>query len=122
MRSLLIDNVPLASIDASEIAPILDSLCPGIPAGISADVMAVPSMVPASACAALRTAVDATHSVERDTVDGAEDHQLNLTADELVAIVGSACVDGILAAARQLDVRQGGSGARLKRPERGQAK
>lgn len=106
LRALLVDNAHPDSVPASEIN--LDSLLLGMPMGESSDATTLPGFLDSNSCAALRAAVDEQHDHERDTVDGAEDLQLNLTSDDLAALVGSDQVEAILAAGRTLDAQRGG--------------
>ena len=80
--------------------------------GSATDAMQLSGLLDGRACAALRAAVDAEHERACDTVDGASDHQRNLSPDELREIVGDAASDAIVSAARRLDVQRGGSGTR----------
>lgn len=48
--------------------------------------------LPSNNCAALRAAVDAEHQEKCDSVDGAPDHQLNVSRDGLEALVGADAV------------------------------
>jgi hypothetical protein len=112
LRALLVDNVSPDTIDAAALSAQLDALPLGLPAGGKTDAMAVAGLLDPAQCAALRDAVDGRHEHELDTVDGADDLQLNLSADELAALVGAEAVASIHGVAHALDVQRGGSGAR----------
>ena len=113
LRRLLVDNAPPASIDASSLAASLPFLPLSLPMGSWTDILRKDGLLDAAGCAALRAAVDERGlETAGDTVDGAADHQLNLSTDELSQLLGPARVEAILAAGRELDVRRGGKGVR----------
>ena len=70
------------------------------------------SFLPEALCARLRHKVDHIVAMEHDTVDGADDYQLNLNADELSALLGEDIAAKISEVARGLDLKRGGSGQR----------
>ena len=113
LRKLLVENAPIAAeLSAAAIEACLEFVPLGLPPGRSTDAMTHQRLLDPPTCAALRDAVESRHDHERDTVDGAEDIQLNLSCDELEAIIGSVRINAIVEAARALDVRRGGSGKR----------
>ena len=109
LRQLLLDG---GDISPQAVRNALPALHVALPIGTNAHVLTREGLLSVSACAALRAAIDARVSVERDTVDGAADYQLNLSVDELVALVGAESVAAILAVGRELDLTSGGSGRR----------
>ena len=113
LRALLVDGASTASVHAGEVLqaalPTLPSL---LPVGSASDVLQRPALLSPASCEALRTAVESGAGLERDTVDGAEDQQLNLSTEELIDLIGCEAVDAILGAGRELDLKRGGSGRR----------
>ena len=112
LRSLLVDNAPTYSVDAAALAAALPFLPLDMPMGSAADVVSMTGLIDTKGCAALRGAVDARRDEVFDSVDGSADHQLNLSESELEELIGSEQLDAIRQAARDLDLRCGGSGAR----------
>lgn len=105
-RALLVDGADPSTVPAEE---VMRTLGGGVAAACFAtDVVTLPRLLCRSACEALAAAVDAEHDCIRDTVDGAPDCQLNLTCEELSALIGAAHVEAIAAVARALDLRGGG--------------
>lgn len=109
LRQLLLDGGDISPQAARNALPALHV---ALPIGTNSHVLTREALLSASACVALRSAIDSRASVERDSVDGAADYQLNLGMDELVALVGAESVDAILAVGRELDLNSGGSGRR----------
>ena len=103
LKRLLVENAETSSIAPADLASALPFLPLALPMGSAADVVSVDQFIDADGCAALRNAVD-EHGLDAigDTVDGAADHQLNLTSDELVGLLGSSQVERIVAAAVDL--------------------
>ena len=62
----------------------------------------------AAECQRLRGAVDAGQTTNRDTVDGAPDHQLNLNGSAFAAVVGAEAAGRVDRVARDFAVRMGG--------------
>lgn len=56
----------------------------------------------ASGCAALRQLVDADRNVERDSVDGKSQHQLNIGAEQLITLIGRSEVESLWRLADEL--------------------
>ena len=113
LRALIADNAPPASIEPSALAAAMPFLPLGeIPMGTASDVLDHPRLIDTIACASLRAAVDAQRGAVCDTVDGAADHQLNLSEDELSQHIGAAQLQALHEAARAIDLRTGGSGKR----------
>ena len=112
LRSLLVDNLPPENVDGAALAEAMSCLPLAVPMGRASDVLCKPGLLDAASCAALRTAVDERGlDTDYDTVDGVADHQLNMTPDELSALIGKAQLEAIIAAGRELDMWRGGSGS-----------
>ena len=62
----------------------------------------------AAECQRLRGAVDAGQTTNRDTVDGAPDHQLNLNKSAFAAVVGAEAAGRVDLVAKDFAVRMGG--------------
>jgi len=60
--------------------------------GSAADIESVPKALQTNACSALREAVDEASFSALDSVDGCTDYQLNLSRQDLEALVGPAAV------------------------------
>ena len=58
-------------------------------------VVRVPGLLPPAACARLRAAVDAERQQKCDSVDGAPDHQLNLSPRRLEQLIGSEAAEAL---------------------------
>jgi len=58
-------------------------------------VVRVPGLLPPAACARLRAAVDAERQQKCDSVDGAPDHQLNLSPARLEQLIGSEAAEAL---------------------------
>ena len=113
LRALLVQNAPPESVNAADIAASIEDLLLGMPMGRASDAHTLPGLLDARCCEVLRDAVDSQHEHERDTVDGAEDLQLNLTYDALAALVGADRVEAVVAAGRDLDAQRGGRSREL---------
>lgn len=89
--------------------------CPPALDATSADVAHVPGLVSPAGCAALRAAADALYlgtfdhgdmeKVAADSIDALPDHQLDLSTDRLIALIGADAVDAILALPSQIGER-----------------
>ena len=112
LRALIVDNADPETVDAAELASALSFLPLEMPMGCSDDVISHKGLIDDDGCAALRAAVDAKRGTVVDTVDGAADHQLNLTTEELALHIGKAQLEAVRSVARSLDVQTGGSGQR----------
>lgn len=96
LRKLLVDGVsadtvsPAAVFRALKLSPQLYRAARiGMEGAPSEMVHTATGVLIPAVCASLRAAVDADRTTGRDTVDGAPDHQLNLTPDALEALVGT---------------------------------
>ena len=96
LRKLLVDGVsadtvtPAAIFRALKLSPQLYRAARiGMEGAPSEMVHTATGVLTPAVCASLRAAVDADRTTGRDTVDGAPDHQLNLTPDALEALVGA---------------------------------
>ena len=95
-RRLLLLGEPPESVAAED---LITELClpphvraaarRGLESAADAAVMTRDGVLPDEACAKLRAAVDAEQQARHDTVDGAPDHQLNMSRDRLDALIGS---------------------------------
>ena len=112
LRALLADGAPPSSVCASELREALPHLPLSMPMGVAGDVLQKPNLIGRAGCAALRAALDAGCDQQGDSVDGAPDYQLNLSADQLRMHIGAECMSALAALARELDVQRGGSGRR----------
>jgi len=112
LRDILLKGVTDCAAD--DLRAALSTLPLSLPVGRAVDVLQRPALLPPATCAQLRAVADlhAGTGGERDTVDGAADHQVNLTGEELTTLLGREQVDAILAAGRELDLHCGGSGHR----------
>ena len=64
-------------------------------ADLDAQVVRKKGMLTAQACATLRTAVDHERRETADTVDGAADHQLNVSRERLAGMIGEEAVEAL---------------------------
>ena len=62
----------------------------------SSAVISRPGTLPPAVCGRLRAAVDAERQQKCDTVDGAPDHQLNLSPERLIELIGDAAASAAL--------------------------
>ena len=115
LRAVLIDGADPRSVPPESLPQLLGVL--GLNAGelpLSAQaVLRRPEVLSCEECAVLRRAVDARRDQEDDTVDGAPDHQLNLSEAELCSLVGAEAVARIVGAAREFDRRRRGKAREL---------
>lgn len=92
-RRLLLEHSDPQDVSA---AALLDELqMPPETVSLGAPVLEYPGFLPPDACATLRGAVDRESQAKVDSVDGAPDHQLNLTREQLVDLVGASIVDSL---------------------------
>jgi hypothetical protein len=89
-RRLLIERVDPHLVAPSELLDELQ-LSPGL-VSLDAPVMHKARFLDAKSCAALRAVVDRERRSKIDTVDGAPDHQLNLSHERLAQLIGSEAV------------------------------
>ena len=92
-RRLLLEHA-----DPHSVAPslLLEELqLPAETVSLGAPVLRRPGLLSDDACATLRDAVDHDHREKPDSVDGAPDHQLNLSREQLVALIGTATVEAL---------------------------
>jgi hypothetical protein len=121
LRRVFAENADPQSITPDRLSSMLPLL--GIPVGTElsrrSDVLRRPNALDARACAALRAAVDARRGTERDTVDGAPDHQLNLSTAELSDLVGAEAVSRLVSLGAEFDdARATAVGGRVARAAR----
>ena len=91
VRSVLIDGMDPSSVQVSNLLADLH-----IHSLEDTTIMPQPAALSPAACAALRSAVDLKRSTEVDTVDGAAEHQLNLSLDALGSLVGTQAMRSLL--------------------------
>ena len=72
--------------------------------GATSELLRVHGALDEASCAALRQAVDARRSVAKDSVDHSAEHQLNLTLEELRALIGANAVASLLRLPQELQV------------------
>eukprot|EP00446_Apocalathium_sp_SHHI-4_P047933 CAMPEP_0177394316 /NCGR_PEP_ID=MMETSP0368-20130122/55466_1 /TAXON_ID=447022 ORGANISM="Scrippsiella hangoei-like, Strain SHHI-4" /NCGR_SAMPLE_ID=MMETSP0368 /ASSEMBLY_ACC=CAM_ASM_000363 /LENGTH=337 /DNA_ID=CAMNT_0018860651 /DNA_START=36 /DNA_END=1050 /DNA_ORIENTATION=+ len=106
VHSLIVGNMDPSKVDADELlrALHLDGSSHDWTGRLCNGLLQVPVALDGAACAALRTAVDATSFmagdfVAKDSVDRLLDYQLNLTVQSLSAIVGDSAATRLLALA-----------------------
>jgi hypothetical protein len=89
VKRLLVEHADPASISVDELLTAIKRNTPASRRAASdGDVMELPGILSAEACATLRTAVDRDQSMLIDTVDGGPEHQLTLSRDELERLLG----------------------------------
>ena len=84
VRGLLVDGREPTSVGTDELLAELK-----VPSLTGATIMSEPAVLSPRSCAVLRDAVDVKRSESVDTVDGAPEHQLNLSLKELASLVGT---------------------------------
>ena len=88
------DGTTVAAVDLLEELQLPDEILEDAHRGLASSqaVLRKPAVLSASACKVLRSAVDAESQAKVDSVDGAPDHQLNLSRQRLEEMIGEAAV------------------------------
>ena len=89
VRSLLVNGADPSTVSASALLQALGRTnTVAHSESLEGDVMQTPDVLSAKACASLRCAVDTERRLECDSVDGAPEHQLNLSREALELLIG----------------------------------
>merc|ERR1712079_600642 len=102
VRHLLLENVapsevcPEALFKSLKLSEeVRDTARQGLDGSAEVAILSRSSALSTQACASLRVAVDCNRQTKCDTVDGAPDHQLNLSREDLEAIIGVPATDAL---------------------------
>jgi hypothetical protein len=89
VRRLLVDGEDPANVSVESLLTALGRDAPShVSMAYEAPVATFPRLLSVRACTTLRAAVDAQRRLERDSVDGGPEHQLNLSREALELLIG----------------------------------